>query len=64
MNSLEQYRPLIGKLVNHGWHMWRIASIHADRPDLPWAWLVQHKNRQIQVRLSLRAECFDIFRAS
>ena len=45
-------------LITHGGKTWRVAHIHAGHSDKPWAWMVNVNKPAEQVRLSLKAECF------
>ena len=48
----------LGKIVTHDGKTWRVSVIRAEHPDKPWAWMVNVKKPAEQVRLSLKAECF------
>lgn len=53
-------RPWLGKRVTHDSKTWKVASIRADHPAKPWAWLVNVKKPMEQVRLSMRADAFRV----
>ncbi len=56
--EMQAARVWLGKVVKHDGKDWRVSAIRADHPAKPWAWLVNIRKPAEQVRLSMKAECF------